>query len=1032
MNTGQRPPPGPIRPQTQPTAGIRPPGHLPPMRPMNAVPGTPMRPMMNPAGAPQPPRPMMPVRPGVPAPVRPLSGNAPATHPQFRPSTNTPLGPNIRPAAELGNTRGPADLVAPMQTMQLQPTSPLQPAQVIPQGRTKRVYVNPDVAAGGSPIPPNPQSAPWPHGLNQQQQQQQQQQHPNFPQHQLPPHLQQQQQQQFTPAGVRPPLAPPVPHAGTNAPGSAGIGYHNGPYTNSQQQLPPDLRPPQQPRPRVDPNQMPSPVQVREHDEELFSEKFFGTLERDKVPLATTPYIGLDQGNANPRFIRSTVDRVPYSKDLADTSKLPMGLVIQPLAKPRPDEVAIQTVDHGEEGPIRCSRCRAYINPFSTFIQGGGRYACNICSHSNEVPSWYFANLDMSGRRIDVDQRPELRYGSVEFEVPPDYNSARKPVPLHYVFAIDVSMQSVQSGTLKACCEALSQALYSPTNGQSTFVPGNKIGILTFDKGVQFYNLSPSLSQAQMIVVSDINDMFLPLQDGFLVDPYEAKDLVLELLKNIPVMFKDNIKPESVYTSSVRGGMLALEKTGGHLYVFQSTLPTFGPDALKSRDDKALYNTDKEKPLLNPQSEAYTNLGKECVKNGVCVHSWLFAFQYIDVATLGIVSELTGGDVRYYPKFATHETKKLAFQLSHDLHRESGYDAVLRIRCSDGLQVVDHYGNFHMSTYTDMELAGIDEDKAVAAVFKHDSKLDLDRGVSFQCAMLYTTKDGHRRVRVHTLSIPVTSQIVDVFRCGDEDATISVMLRKAIFDLHHKSRKTVHQMLTDACVQVLTTYRTKCAASTSPGQLILPEGFKLLPIHVHAAIRSAALRGVGADMNADARSAGMTMFNGMGVKEFVLTLYPRMYALHNLTDQSGTQDLRGDVKLPPMVRCSYERLDSHGAYILDTGSDLFIWLGKNIPSSFLEDVFGVSHLEQVDSNMSSLPAFTTELSHKVHALARQFQSERSRYLELRVVRQDMDPLEFIFSTWMAEDRNAEVQTYVDFMCVLHRKIQDEMKKSNNY
>jgi protein transport protein SEC24 len=129
---------------------------------------------------------------------------------------------------------------------------------------------------------------------------------------------------------------------------------------------------------------MPAPVQVREADEELFAEKYFGTLERDRVPMATTDYIGLDQGNCNPRFMRATVDRVPFNKDLADKSKLPLGLVIQPLAQLRSDEVAIQVVDHGQDGPVRCNRCRAYINPACVFTHGGSKFECNICAHSNE------------------------------------------------------------------------------------------------------------------------------------------------------------------------------------------------------------------------------------------------------------------------------------------------------------------------------------------------------------------------------------------------------------------------------------------------------------------------------------------------------------------------------------------------------------------------------------------------------------------------------------------------------------------------
>ena len=91
-----------------------------------------------------------------------------------------------------------------------------------------------------------------------------------------------------------PPTQQPNPSARTAA--GPGVGYTQGPYTNTSQQLPPELRPPQQPRPRIDPDQMPAPVQVREQDQMIFGDKFFGTIERDRVPLATTNYIGLDQG----------------------------------------------------------------------------------------------------------------------------------------------------------------------------------------------------------------------------------------------------------------------------------------------------------------------------------------------------------------------------------------------------------------------------------------------------------------------------------------------------------------------------------------------------------------------------------------------------------------------------------------------------------------------------------------------------------------------------------------------------------------
>lgn len=104
-------------------------------------------------------------------------------------------------------------------------------------------------------------------------------------------------------------------------------------------------------------------------------------------------------------------------------------------------------------------------------------------------------------------------------------------------------------------------------------------------------------------------------------------------------------------------------------------------------------------------------------------------------------------------------------------------------------------------------------------------------------------------------------------------------------------------------------------------------------------------------MNIDARAAGMSMFNTLSVAELVWTLYPRVYPIHDLSLQYSTANLKGEIKLPKMIRASYDRLDAKGSYIVDTGSDLYLWLGKSISPEFLENLFGVKTLDEVDPNM---------------------------------------------------------------------------------
>jgi protein transport protein SEC24 len=86
--------------------------------------------------------------------------------------------------------------------------------------------------------------------------------------------------------------------------------------------------------------------------------------------------------------------------------------------------------------------------------------------------------------------------GTVEFLVPKEYWN-KEPVGLQTLFLIDVSRESVQRGYLKAVCEGIAEALYgnadTTDNAEDSahkLPAGSKVGIVTFDCEVHFYNLT--------------------------------------------------------------------------------------------------------------------------------------------------------------------------------------------------------------------------------------------------------------------------------------------------------------------------------------------------------------------------------------------------------------------------------------------------------------------------------------------------------------------------------------------------------------
>lgn len=148
-----------------------------------------------------------------------------------------------------------------------------------------------------------------------------------------------------------------------------------------------------------------------------------------------------------------------------------------------------------------------------------------------------------------------------------------------------------------------------------------------------------------------------------------------------------------------------------------------------------------------------------------------------------------------------------------------------------------------MKNSTDIDLAVVDQLKAIGVVLKHDGKLDEKFDAYFQAAILYTTSEGQRRVRVHNLSIPVTTQISQVFRNAEMDTAINLFMKQAVTQAITKPLQAIRDDITTRCIKILGSYRFNISSHSSPAQLILPESYKLYPLYTLTMLKCRAFRG---------------------------------------------------------------------------------------------------------------------------------------------------------------------------------------------
>ncbi|OQV24771.1 Protein transport protein Sec24C [Hypsibius exemplaris] len=779
---------------------------------------------------------------------------------------------------------------------------------------------------------------------------------------------------------------------------------------------------------------LPSVIDVLERDRVHNGGVYQSMLNPQLPPLVSTHARTVDCGNSVPEFLRSSLYAAPCTANLLKDSGIPFVLHMQPMAELAVDAQPLPIVYHGEKGPVRCTRCKAYMSPYMKFVEGGKKFQCPFCLIATEVPQEYFAYLDSEGRRVDIMQRAELCLGTYEFLATKEYcRNEKLPEPPAFIFMIDVSYRAISSGMVAQLCEMLRNELESllpvEGNGQESKL---RVGIATFSDSVHFFNMKAGLKQPSMMTVNDFSDMFVPLVDGFLVRLEESGQMFDKLLQEIPKIFADARQTDTILYPAIQAGMRALEAAGcpGKIFVFNFSLPVLdAPGKLKNRDNRELLGTDKEKTLLRPQVPDYTDLAKECVAVGCSVDLFLFPNSYIDVATLSEVSRLTGGETHKYAYYqADKDGHRFLWDLRRNLKRVIAFDAVMRVRTSAGIRPTDYFGNLSMPTTTEVHLASLDSDKVILAEIKHDDKLEDKSIVHIQVALLYTSLSAQRRVRVLNMALAASADIAELYRTAEIDVIMNFMTKNSIKGLYEFSPAAIREGLTERSTKILSAYRNTCSKQTGSGQLVLPETLKLLPLYTGCLVRSDLVSGLGAEVGADDRSWLICHLNSLSIEHSTSFLYPRFFVLNEPDERAETTPGQHTFR---QIRSTCAGMRTDQAYLLENGVAMFLWLGSQLDPSWLGDVFGVNNLAQIDHEKgdAALSTRSSPVADELRRFITMIRNSRPVYMRLMIIKQ-ADKMEGWFRRFLVEDQGSSSfqQSYVQYIYYLHNAIRDEVEK----
>ncbi|XP_068019535.1 protein transport protein Sec24A [Melanerpes formicivorus] len=712
--------------------------------------------------------------------------------------------------------------------------------------------------------------------------------------------------------------------------------------------------------------------------------------------------------NCNPELFRCTLTNIPQTQALLNKAKLPLGLLLHPFK----DLSQLPVVTSSTI--VRCRSCRTYINPFVSFLDQR-RWKCNLCYRVNDVPEDFMYN-PVTRVHGEPHKRPEVQNATIEFMAPSEY-MLRPPQPPVYLFVFDVSHNAVETGYLSTACQTLLDSLDS--------LPGNtrtKIGFITFDSTIHFYSLQEGLSQPQMLIVSDIEDVFVPMPENLLVNLNENKELIQDLLKTLPQMFTKSLETQSALGPALQAAFKLMSPTGGRISVFQTQLPSVGMGALKPREEPNQRSSAKD-IHLTPSTDFYKKLALDCSGQQVAVDLFLLSGQYSDLASLGCISRYSAGSVYYYQSYHHKhnpvQVEKLQKELKRYLTRKIGFEAVMRIRCTKGLSIHTFHGNFFVRSTDLLSLPNVNPDAGYAVQMAVEESLTDMQVVSFQSALLYTSSKGERRIRVHTMCLPVVTTLSDVYLGADVQAITGLLANMAVDRSVSASLSDARDALVNAVIDSLAAYRSSVLSLQQPG-LMAPHSLRLFPLYVLALLKQKAFQtGTGARL--DERIFAMCQVKNQPLVYLMLMTHPSLYRVDTLTDEGALNINDRTIPQPPLLQLSVEKLSRDGAYLMDAGSVLFLWIGKNCGQSFISQVLGVPNYGSIPQNMTQLPELETAESIRTTTFIAWLREQRPFFPILYVVK-DESPLKSSFLQNMIEDRTESALSYYEFLLHIQQQV----------
>merc|ERR1712183_837134 len=124
---------------------------------------------------------------------------------------------------------------------------------------------------------------------------------------------------------------------------------------------------------------------------------------------------------------------------------------------------------------------------------------------------------------------------------------------------------------------------------------------------------------------------------------------------------------------------------------------------------------------------------------------------------------------------------------------------------------------------------------------------------------------------------------------------------------------------------------------------------------------------------------------------------------------------------PPRLQLSAEKIAMNGAYLLDCGDRLILFIGKVTQPFLCEKIFGVTRPVDIDENLTDLPEMENEDSERLRSFIQALNNAKGFPVNVAIVRDDSKNRSS-FINHLVDDRSEASFSYYEYLQHLKTQI----------